>query len=68
MEEGIRADQLSDDDLLRELYQVQRTRHETMRHGSDNALDTHTERMAELEAEYLRRFPDREIEQSRLRD
>ena len=68
MEEGIRADQLSDDDLLRELYQVQRTRHETMRHGSDSALDTHTERMAELEAEYLRRFPDREIEQSRLRD
>lgn len=68
MEEGVPADQLSEEDLFRELYQVHRTRHETLRHGSDSALDTHTQRTAELEAEYLRRFPEREIDPSRLRD
>lgn len=63
---GIPASELPDDDLLRELASVHRTRHETLRHGSDQALVHHDERMAELEGEYLRRFPQREIDPERL--
>ena len=64
---GIPAGDLTDEDLLRELGELHRTRHETLRHGSDQALTTHTERMYELEREYLHRFPDREIDPQRLR-
>lgn len=63
---GVPAEQLSDDDLLRELASVHRTRHDALRHGSDQALTHHDDRMAELEQEYLRRFPDREIDPERL--
>jgi hypothetical protein len=63
---GIPASQLSDDDLLRELAAVHRTRHDTLRHGSDQALANHDERTAELEGEYLRRFPGREVSPARL--
>lgn len=63
---GIPARELADTDLLRELASVHRTRHTTLRHGSDHALAHHDERMAELEAEYLRRFPEREIDPERL--
>jgi hypothetical protein len=63
---GIPARDLSDDDLMRELASVHRTRHTTLRHGSDPSLTHHDERMAELEQEYLRRFPDREIDPERL--
>jgi hypothetical protein len=66
METGIPASELSDDDLLRELGAVHRTRHDTLRHGSDQALAHHDERMAELEEEYLRRFPGREVNPARL--
>jgi len=65
---GVEPGDLSDDDLLRELASVHETRHETLRHGSDSALDNHTRRQGELEKEYLRRFPDREVDPQRLRD
>lgn len=66
--DGIDPARLSDDDLLRELESVHQTRHDTLRFGSDDALANHDRRMAELEAEYLRRYPEREISPSRLRD
>jgi hypothetical protein len=56
---GIPPSQLSDDDLERELTHLHETRHETFLHGTEDALETHTKRMLEMEAEYLRRFPER---------
>jgi hypothetical protein len=67
-EAGVPANELDDDDLLRELAEVHRTRHDALRHGSDHALATHDHRMAELEGEYLRRFPQREVDPQRLRE
>jgi hypothetical protein len=67
MPQGIPASSLDDDDLMRELASLHETRHETLRHGSDDALQTHTERTAELEEEYLRRYPEREVDPERLR-
>jgi Family of unknown function (DUF6158) len=64
---GVSALELTDDDLLRELGELHRTRHQTLRHASDQALEMHDERMTELEAEYLRRFPEREVDPQRLR-
>jgi hypothetical protein len=64
---GVAALDLTDEDLLRELAELHRTRHETLRHGSDDALEMHDERMTELEGEYLRRFPEREVDPQRLR-
>jgi Family of unknown function (DUF6158) len=64
--EGVDAAALPDD-LLRELRTLHRTRHETLRHGSEQALQRHTGRMGELEAEYLRRFPNREVDPHRER-
>jgi hypothetical protein len=58
---------LGEDDLLRELEQLHRTRHETFLHGSETALSHHTRRMTELEQEYLRRNPQREVDEERLR-
>jgi len=65
---GIDPAVLSDEELLRELASVHDARHDTLRHGSEAALDNHTRRMEELEGEYLRRFPHREVDPSRLRD
>ena len=65
---GIPAGALDDDDLLRELAHLHETRNTTLRHGSPDALLHHSRRMAELEDEYLRRFPDREVDPERLRD
>lgn len=65
---GVPANQLDDEELLRELWQLHRTRNDTLRHGSDQSLERHTERTAELEAEYLRRFPQREVDPDRLRE
>ena len=59
---------LSNDDLLRELESLHSTRHATLRHGSDDALSAHTSRQTTLEQEYLRRFPQREVDPNRLRD
>jgi hypothetical protein len=60
--------ELSDDDLIRELKQLHDTRHDTLRHGSDDALRAHSDRVQALEQEYLRRTPAREVDPSRLRD
>jgi hypothetical protein len=57
--EGIDPTRLSDDDLAREVSHLHATRHETFLAGSEDALEAHTGRMLALEAEYLRRFPDR---------
>jgi Family of unknown function (DUF6158) len=65
--EGVQASELSEDDLRRELAHVHETRHTTFLHGSQVALEAHTRRMGELEAEYLRRHPEREIDPDRLR-
>ncbi|MEU9714412.1 DUF6158 family protein [Streptomyces sp. NPDC047976] len=56
---GAAARKLEDGRLLRELETIHRTRHETLLHGSDDALATHTQRLKELEDEYVRRHPDR---------
>lgn len=64
---GIKPAMLPDDDLFRELGQVHRTRNDALRHGSDDALKQHDRRTAELEVEYLRRFPSREVDPRRLR-
>jgi hypothetical protein len=54
---GIDPAELSDDDLRRELAHLHETRHDTLLGGSQDALDTHTRRMLELEREFLHRFP-----------
>jgi hypothetical protein len=64
---GPAAEELSDDDLLRELQHLHETRHDTFLHGSESALTAHTERMAALEQEYRRRNPSREVDPDRLR-
>jgi hypothetical protein len=61
------AAELDDTDLLRELGQLHETRNDTFLHGSDDALQHHSTRMTELEAEYLRRHPERQIDPERLR-
>jgi hypothetical protein len=65
-ETGIDPAGLGDDDLFRELASLHRTRLETLRHGPEAALDNHLRRTAELETEYLARYPGREIDQHRL--
>jgi hypothetical protein len=64
---GVAPDELSTDDLLRELGHLHETRNATFRHGSAHALDEHTTRTDALEAEYLRRFPAREVDDRRTR-
>jgi len=65
---GIDPSALSDEQLMRELSRMHLTRNDALRHGSEAALDNHTRRTDELEAEYLKRFPRREIDPSRLRN
>ena len=60
--EGIPAEELTDEDLERELAHTHEMRHDTFLDGTGHALGTHTRRMFELEREYLRRFPDRVTE------
>jgi hypothetical protein len=64
---GIDPVELDEDELLQEMASLNRTRLETLRHGSDAALATHLRRTAELESEYLARYPKREIDPHRLR-
>jgi hypothetical protein len=64
---GVNPSELSEADLIRELGSLHDTRHDTLRHGSDSALEHHNRRLAELEAEYLRRHPEREVDSARLR-
>jgi hypothetical protein len=58
---------LSDDELLAELGQCYETRLETLRHGSDAAVENSTRRISELESEYYHRHPGREVSARRLR-
>ena len=64
---GVPPAQLSDQDLERELAHLHETRHDTFLHASEDALHFHTVRTQELEAEYLRRNPDRVIDARRTR-
>jgi hypothetical protein len=65
---GIDAGRLDDQQLIRELESIHRTRHDTLLHGSNDALRTHNERMAQLEGEYLRRNPRRPVAAGRTRE
>lgn len=56
---GIPPDQLTDEDLERELTRLHETRRKTFHEGTADALRNHTDRMLALEQEYTRRFPDR---------
>jgi Family of unknown function (DUF6158) len=66
-DEGVDPAELTDDDLVREMASLHRTRLDTLRHGPDAALANHLRRTAELETEYLTRHPGREVDPSRLR-
>lgn len=55
---GVPAAELDDDELRREMAHLHETRHDTVLGGSQDALETHTRRMLELESEFLRRLPD----------
>jgi uncharacterized protein DUF6158 len=65
---GVPAQDLDESDLFRELEHLHETRHTTLRHGSPDALTAHTQRLGELEDEYLRRHPEREVDPGRLRE
>lgn len=67
---GIPAAELSDADLERELAHAHahEKRHDTFLHGSDDALRAHTERTGELEAEFVRRHPQRQVDLRRTRE
>ncbi|OEV04187.1 DUF6158 family protein [Streptomyces oceani] len=64
---GIDPRDLSDAQLVKELQTIHRTRHDTLLHGSNDALGRHNARMAELEGEYLRRHPRRPVAPGRTR-
>ncbi|TXS44435.1 DUF6158 family protein [Streptomyces sp. t39] len=66
--QGVDPAQLSEQDLLRELETIHRSRHDTLLYGSSAALAAHDVRMADLEAEYLRRHPDRPPAAGRTRE
>jgi hypothetical protein len=66
-ERGVDPAELADEDLMRELGHLYDTRMDALRHAADQALEEHTHRMTQLEAEYLLRHPDREIDPERLR-
>ncbi|WP_405099996.1 DUF6158 family protein [Micromonospora sp. NBC_01412] len=65
---GIDPTELADEDLIREIHSLHRTRLDTLRHAADSALANHLRRTAELETEYLARHPGREVDPARLRD
>ncbi len=64
---GVDPAELGDEDLIREMQSLHRTRLDTLRHATDSALANHLRRTAELETEYLARHPGREVDPSRLR-
>ncbi|GAA2450734.1 DUF6158 family protein [Streptomyces macrosporus] len=65
---GIDPGRLSDSELLEELQSLHRTRHDTLLHGSSDALAAHTRRTEQLENEYLRRHPNRAVSAGRTRE
>ena len=56
---GIPASELSDEELERQGVHAHTMRHWVFLHGTAEQFRTHTERMLELEQEYLRRHPQR---------
>ena len=66
METGVDPASLSEDDLFRELGSLDRARLATLRHGPDAALSNHFKRTADLETEYITRYPSREVDTDRL--
>ena len=64
---GVPPENLAETDLLRELEHLHTTRHGTFLHGSPDALREHSSRTAQLEHEYLRRHPEREVDPARTR-
>lgn len=67
MTQGVDPRHLSEEDLLRELTHLHETRSEALFHGPPHAFAAHTERTRDLEDEYLRRHPDRDVDPRRLR-
>lgn len=65
---GVEPGRLDDQQLMKELETIHRTRHDTLLHGSNAALRVHNDRMAQLEGEYLRRNPRRFVAPGRTRD
>lgn len=65
---GVDPGRLTDQQLMRELQTIHRTRHDTLLYGSNDALRAHNHRMAQLEGEYLRRHPRRLTASGRTRD
>ncbi|MFJ9905932.1 DUF6158 family protein [Streptomyces sp. NPDC101152] len=65
---GVDASRLDDQQLMKELETIHRTRHDTLLYGSSGALRAHNDRMAELEGEYLRRNPQRMVAAGRTRE
>lgn len=65
---GVEPDRLDDQQLMKELETIHRTRHDTLLYGSNGALRAHNERMAQLEGEYLRRNPSRPVAAGRTRE
>jgi hypothetical protein len=63
---GVDPVELAEEDLIRELGSLHRTRLLTLRHGPEAALATHLRRTADLETEYLARHPGREVDPTRL--
>jgi hypothetical protein len=59
---GIPAEQLSDDELSRDLEHVYEKRYDMFRNGAADQFRNNVQRMAELEAEYLSRFPDKVVD------
>jgi hypothetical protein len=58
-EQGVPASQLSDEELTQQGVQAHATRSWVFLHGTAEQFRRHTERMLELEQEYLRRHPKR---------
>jgi hypothetical protein len=65
---GVDPSRLDEQQLMKELETIHRTRHDTLLYGSNGALRAHNERMAQLEGEYLRRHPERPVAAGRTRD
>ncbi|WP_437095836.1 DUF6158 family protein [Streptomyces sp. enrichment culture] len=65
---GVEPNRLDDQQLMKELETIHRTRHDTLLYGSNDALRAHNERMAQLEGEYLRRNPRRPVAAGRTRE
>lgn len=56
---GVPASELTDEELERQGVHAHAMRHWVFLHGTAEQFRTHTERMLELEQEYLRRHPQR---------